>query len=143
MDVRRIALVTGGLAAAVVLFLVLRPADENDEAAAPAATTARARTVETAAPQTTTDAPEVARFTIENAGRGGELKELQVKRGEKVVLVVSSDRVDHVHVHGIDVLADVGPGKPATLTFTPTIAGRYEIELEDAGLQIAQLNVTP
>ena len=48
-----------------------------------------------------------------------------------------------MHLHGYDLMADVGPGKPATIRFTATAPGRFEIELEDRGLQIAELEVRP
>jgi len=48
-----------------------------------------------------------------------------------------------VHVHGYDLMADVAPGKPARIDFTANLTGRFEIELEDRGKQIAQLTVLP
>jgi hypothetical protein len=48
-----------------------------------------------------------------------------------------------VHLHGYDVMVDVAPGKPARLRFKATIPGRFEVELEDRGLHIAELEVRP
>jgi hypothetical protein len=148
MNARRIGLIVGGLAATVVLFFVLRPADEDGATPAPATTATLTRTVETSveppAPPPPATRPPVP--TVRIAIRGGELvgglQQITVKRGGTVRLVVTSDVSDHVHVHGIDVFQDVAPGKPARFTLKPTIAGRYEIELEDRGFLIAQLNVT-
>ena len=64
-----------------------------------------------------------------------------VDRNDRVVLVVTSDVLDHVHVHGYDLLRDVGPGKPARIAFRATIPGRFEIELEDRHVPIAELTV--
>jgi hypothetical protein len=145
MDVRRIGLVVAGVALAVVLFLVFRPADEDDEQAAQT-TTAVTLTTETAPPPPTATAPapqaQVVRIRIAGGSLEGGLRQIDVELGEELTLVVTSDVADEVHVHGVDVIADVGPGKPARLTFTPAAAGRYEVELEEAGLQIAQLNVS-
>lgn len=149
MDVRRIALVVGGLALAVVLFLVFRPdGDEDENPAAPRldVTTVVTLTTQTAPPPPAPQPPaqprtKVARITIAGGSVEGGLAQIDVERGRELTLVVTSDVADRVHVHGVDVLADVGPGKPARLTFTPAAAGRYEVELEEAGLQIAQLNV--
>jgi hypothetical protein len=48
-----------------------------------------------------------------------------------------------VHLHGYDVFADVAPGKAARLVFVASIPGRFEVELEDRGLQIADIEVRP
>ena len=65
------------------------------------------------------------------------------RAGEKVAIVVGSDVADHVHLHGYDKFADVAPGKPARLAFVASIPGRFEVELEDRGLQIADIEVRP
>jgi hypothetical protein len=79
--------------------------------------------------------------------RGGEvvggLKRATVDQGEKVAIVVSADVAEEVHLHGYDKSADVAPGKPARLVFVASIPGRFEVELEDRGLQIADLEVRP
>ena len=49
------------------------------------------------------------------------------------------DVADHVHLHGYDMLRDVAPGRPAQISFRATIPGRFEVELEDRGLQILDL----
>ena len=55
-----------------------------------------------------------------------------------------SDVADEVHVHGYDLMADVAPGQAgARSQFTANLTGRFEIELEDRGKQIAQLTVLP
>jgi hypothetical protein len=56
---------------------------------------------------------------------------------------VRADVSDHVHLHGYDVFRDVSPGGPARLRFRATIPGRFEVELEDRKLQIAQIEVRP
>ena len=60
-----------------------------------------------------------------------------------VVVTVTSDVADEVHVHGYDLMADVAPGAPATIRFMADAPGRFEIELEDTGVQIAELEVRP
>ena len=71
------------------------------------------------------------------------MKQLSVQRDRQVVLVVESELTDHVHLHGYDLMADVAPGAPATIRFKATAPGRFEIELEDRGLQIGELEVRP
>jgi heme/copper-type cytochrome/quinol oxidase subunit 2 len=66
-----------------------------------------------------------------------------VKQGRQVRFVVRADVSDHVHVHGYDLMHDVAPGKPAQIAFRATVPGQFEVELEDRGLQIAELEVRP
>ena len=151
----RIAIVVGALAAVVVLFLVFRPGD--DEEAAPAATppptttvtepstTATVETVETEPPSPPPGPPPPVQARI--VVRGGEVlggaRVIKVKQGRQVVLIVRSDVADHVHLHGYDLLADVGPGTVGRIRFKSSITGRFEIELEDRGLPVAELEVRP
>ncbi len=81
---------------------------------------------------------------VVNDGRavGGILRP-RVKKGQKLTLVVTADVADHVHLHGYDKTVDVAPGRPAKLPFTATIPGRFEVELEDSGVQIAEVEVRP
>ncbi len=64
-----------------------------------------------------------------------------VEEGSTVALIVSSDAPDHVHVHGYDILATIGPGDPVELVFTADSPGLFEVELEDAGLFLFDLQV--
>jgi hypothetical protein len=59
------------------------------------------------------------------------------------VLVVTSDVVDHVHLHGYDIMRDVGPGQPARIAFRATRVGTVEAELEERGVQIASITAKP
>jgi hypothetical protein len=46
-------------------------------------------------------------------------------------------------VHGYDLMGDVAPGKPVTIAFKATAPGRFEVELEEHSLPIAELEVSP
>jgi hypothetical protein len=81
---------------------------------------------------------------VVRAGRVvGGLKRATVEQGEKVAIVVGADVADEVHLHGYDRSVDVAPGMQARLVFVASIPGRFEVELEDRGLQIADLEVCP
>jgi hypothetical protein len=71
------------------------------------------------------------------------VRKYSVRRGRDVVLVVRSELADHVHLHGYDLMADVGPGQPARIEFTADAPGLFEIELEDRHLLLANLEVRP
>jgi hypothetical protein len=147
----KIVLGLAGAAILVGLFLSLRPDDDDgdgDQAARPPppATTTTTRTTTTTA--TTTTRPKPPRpTTIRIVVRGGRvvggLRRARLDLGEAAVLVVRADVSDHVHLHGYDIMRDVAPGRPARLRFRATIPGRFEVELEDRRLQIAQLEVRP
>jgi hypothetical protein len=66
-----------------------------------------------------------------------------VDKGDRVVLVVRSDVADEVHLHGYDLSRDVEAGGQARIPFRATIAGRFEVELEERGVPIAELTVEP
>ena len=73
----------------------------------------------------------------------GKVSKLEFKEGDTVRFRVRADIADEVHVHGYDLMKDVEPGETVTFSFPADITGIFEIELEDAGEQIAQLRVDP
>ncbi len=104
-------------------------------------------TIETTTTQTTTEStgygPRIVRIVVVNgAPKGGIVRE-SVDKGDNVVLVVESDVADEIHLHGYDVSRDVAAGGTARLAFEATLPGRFEVELEDNGVQIADLTVQP
>jgi hypothetical protein len=143
----RVVLGLAGAAILVGLFVVLRPGDDDadDEAAPPPPATTTTGTTTTRA--TTTRSKPPASNTIRIVVRGGRvvggLRRARLEQGERAVLIVRADVSDHVHLHGYDIMRDVSPGSPARLRFRATIPGRFEVELEDRKLQIAQLEVRP
>jgi hypothetical protein len=109
-------------------------------------TTSEPTTTTTTTTETTPPPPpgptEIRIVVVDGAPRGGIVRET-VEKGDRVVLVVRADVTDHIHLHGYDIMRDVAPGKPARLPFKATIPGRFEVELEDRGVQIADITVTP
>jgi hypothetical protein len=148
----KVVLGLAGAAILVALFVVLRPSDDDDEEASPpppptTATTTRTRATTTTTRATTTKprppGPTAIRIVVRGGLVVGGLRRARLERGERAVLVVRADVSDHVHLHGYDIMRDVSPGRPARLPFRATIPGRFEVELEDRKLQIAQLEVRP
>lgn len=62
--------------------------------------------------------------------------------GEKLLVRVTSDVADEVHIHGYDLTADVPAGGTVELPLTVSIAGGFEVELEQLGKPLFQLRVT-
>ena len=63
--------------------------------------------------------------------------------GDEVVIVVSADVADQVHVHGYDVTGEVRPDEPATIRFVADVPGVFEVELEGDERLLFQLEVAP
>ncbi|MEU2505589.1 hypothetical protein ABZ621_12835 [Streptomyces sp. NPDC007863] len=66
---------------------------------------------------------------------------VELRKGERITLRVTSDRADTVHVHGYDREAPLAPGTPATLTLTADRTGLFEVETHESGLVLTQLVV--
>jgi ABC-type Fe3+-hydroxamate transport system substrate-binding protein len=87
--------------------------------------------------------PKVVGIVVVNGAPKGGIVRQTVSKGDRVVLVVKSDVADEIHLHGYDKSTDVTAGGTARLPFTATIPGRFEVELESRGVQIADLTVNP
>ena len=123
--------------------------DDGESAATTAEATTTSETTTTTITTTTETTPppppgptEISIVVVDGAPKGGIVR-TEVKKNDRVVLIVRSDVADHVHLHGYDIMRDVAPGRPARLPFKATIPGRFEVELEDRGAQIADISVTP
>ena len=142
----KLLIAAGGVVAAVVLFVIFRPGDDDDSASSPPPPPPPTASVTTStATKPKPKPPQAARITI--VVRGGRpvggIKRATVTKDKQVVLTVRADVADEVHVHGYDLMKDVAPGAPAVIAFKATIPGRFEAELEERSLQIAELTVNP
>jgi hypothetical protein len=75
--------------------------------------------------------------------QAGKVAKLRFDEGETVRFRVRSDKPEHVHIHGYDIMKDVDAGKTANVAFNATITGIFEVEFEDSAEQIAELRVDP
>jgi hypothetical protein len=146
--------IAAGVAAVIVLFVVLRPGEDEEASPTPTPTVTETPTpteattaTETESPTETTSAsPTPDAVEIEVEVEDGQVQgpgDVEVARGERVRLVVEADVSDEVHVHGYDLLADVSPNEPAVIVFRANAPGVFEVELEGAGLPLLELTVTP
>jgi hypothetical protein len=116
----RIAAAVGVVVLAVVLFLVLRP---DDEPASPTGT---------------------ASFVIDvPAGGPSSIEKLSAAEGQHVVITVTSAQPGIIHVHGYNLIEEVGPDTQARFDFTADKPGVFEIEDHGIDKQIAELTVEP
>jgi hypothetical protein len=142
----RLLIVAATVVVAAVLFVLLRP-DDDDSAATPtttqpATTTEREPTVPPPRPPAPPP-PAQVRITVRDGRPVGGVRRVTVGRGRRVVLIVTADVTDHVHLHGYDVMRDVAPGRPARLAFRATIVGTVEVELEDRHIPLATVTAQP
>ena len=87
--------------------------------------------------------PTVVRVdVVDGAPKGGIVRET-VEKDARVLLVVASDVADEVHLHGYDISREVTAGGTVRMRFRATLPGRFEVELEERGVPIADLTVEP
>src|SRR4051812_3016189 len=68
---------------------------------------------------------------------------LQVNQGDEVNITITSDVAEELHLHGYDKSVELEKDKPATLSFTADISGRFVYELENSKVDIGVLEVLP
>lgn len=66
---------------------------------------------------------------------------VDLKKGETLTLVVTSDRDDEIHAHGFEVEGTLKAGVPSTITITGTQAGLYEVETHEPPLRLLMIAV--
>jgi len=133
--------------AVAILVLALAGCGGDDKADRTPATTEATTVAGTTTPEAPLNPGGGEQVTLTAAYADGKLeggvKTLKVKEGDHVVLDVTSDVEDEVHVHGGDVSREVGPDAPAHVEFNAPAPGRYAIELEEHGVQLVDLQVEP
>jgi hypothetical protein len=135
--------IAAAIAVVAVIVLVLAGGDGEETAGSGAQATATATATEAPGATATATATATAKPEPPLVTTDGEITKLRFKQGDTVEFRVRSDVADEVHVHGYDLMKDVEPGQTITFSFPADIPGIFEIELEGAGRQIAQLRVDP
>jgi FtsP/CotA-like multicopper oxidase with cupredoxin domain len=148
---QRIGLVVGALAVAIVAFVVAQPSDDDDST--PSASGTQTQTTSDGGAETETQPeqpaePPVTRISVKGGVIAGDVKSIEVAKGDTVRIVVSSDVDDEIHLHGYDIEKEAAPGKPARFKFKADVEGAFELEshvAEDAGKEplLARLLVGP
>ena len=133
------------LAAACVLAAVALAGCGSDDGESASSSDTTATTVTTTTETTTTEAgtPTIVRIIVVDGQSQGGIVRQTVNKDDQVVLVVTSDVADEIHLHGYDIARDVEAGGTVRLPFKATIPGRFEAELESRSVQIADITVEP
>ena len=72
---------------------------------------------------------------------GGVPAQVEVDRGARVRIEVTTDRRDELHVHGYEKTLPLTPDGPAALQFVADVPGVFEVETHDSRLLLFQLLV--
>lgn len=149
---QRLAMAVATVAVVVVAFFVLRSG--GDDSGGETATATVVRTVVTE----TTPEGQTTTKTVESKPkkpkpplvvvRGGEpvdgVEKLEFEKGGTIDFRVRSDTPGEIHFHGYDVHRDVPEGGGTVRFKLPAkFDGRFEVEVEDTGVQIAEVEVQP
>ncbi len=130
-------------AVALLLLVGCYAGSDPDDTARPAPTSAAPAATTAAAPPkpSPTPAGNVIEVTYSGGRVAGVEQRVPVTLGERVVLRVTSDVAEQIHVHGYDLYVDLVPGTQAELAFAADLPGSYEVELHEAGRPLFQLRV--
>jgi hypothetical protein len=143
---QRAALILGAIAVLVVAYVLIQGGsdDGKDNAATP---TTQSAPSTTSTPSSSTEEapaePAIPTVRVVDAKPQGGVKKLEFNKGDQIRFEVVSDTADEIHVHGYDLMKDVEKGGSVSFSFKGSIDGRFVVELEDHGEQIAELDVSP
>ena len=121
------------VAATAAAAMMIVPGCGDDDSAPASSTTTSSATIDT-----------TGAVTIEVGYSGGAISgggKRSAALGQTVIIKVTSDIVDEIHLHGYDEKADTGPGMVATITLVADKPGIFEVELEKKGLRLFELEV--
>jgi hypothetical protein len=146
---QRLTFLAIAVAIAVVAVIVLGSGGDEEQTASNTAATATATATaepgadETAAPEATPEATATPKpKPPPPLLRPGRVTQLRFKQGQTVVFRVRADGPEEIHVHGYDIVKQVGTD-PVRVSFPARLTGIWEIEMHGSGELIAQLRVDP
>lgn len=68
---------------------------------------------------------------------------LKVTQDDDVVIKITVDEDEELHLHGYDKSMDLEKGKQGTLSFVAKVTGRFPFELEKSKTELGALEVQP
>lgn len=90
-------------------------------------------------------APELTVRTISVKVRGGKASgdtgKVTVPLGSPVIISVSSDVADEIHVHGYERTVKVPAASTASIAFTANKPGTFDVDLDNPKVALLQLQV--
>jgi hypothetical protein len=79
--------------------------------------------------------------TVRDGQVSGDTGRVEVAPGTPIMLSVTSDVADEIHLHGYDKEVQIPAGGTGSISFTADIPGVFEVELHESGLSLFQLQV--
>jgi len=110
--------------------------------AGPTSTTAASGGATSTAPPSGSPSDGVIEVSIVGGDVQGGVRREKVALNSEVTIRVTSDVADELHVHTYDLKVDLVPGRAADLTFLARIPGVFEVELEERGKKVLELEVS-
>jgi len=95
----------------------------------------------TAASSPTSAAGRTLRVTITGRTVAPAPSQVDIKPGETLTLVVTSDHDDELHAHGFEVEKELKAGVPTTLVLKTDLPGVYEVETHHPPLRLLSVAV--
>jgi plastocyanin len=117
------------------------PAATSSSPAATATTPQSAKTPTTPPPASDTPAGRTIEVTITGKKVTPAPSTIDLKVGETLTLVVTSDHDDEIHAHGFEVEGELKAGTPSTVTITGTEPGLFEVETHEPPLRLMMIAV--
>ncbi len=68
-------------------------------------------------------------------------RRIEVAEGQSVGIIFESDTEEQIHLHGYDILSDVGPDTVAEFAFLADSPGTFEVEFEQSGRFLFEIQV--
>lgn len=118
------------------LFFLLSPKD----AAQP---TTNTTTSMTAIPSKSGSSDKLITLVIKNNNLFSGENVITLSEGDNLILTVTSDTDDALHIHGYDKEVELQKGVPIQVMLKANLTGRFPIELHTAETEIAVLEVQP
>ncbi len=140
---RKVVLALAVLGLAISVGVAACGGDDGETTTTAPTTTEAAPPTSTPEQPTTAETPFTAiRITVKGGGPVGGIQHPSLGLGDDAIIYVTSDVADEIHLHGYDLSQDVKAGGTAQIPLHATIPGRFEIELENRKVQLAELTVS-
>ena len=127
-----------GAALLGVLFVAFKPGPPPEPASAPGVAAPVAP-----APLPAPAGPKVFELVVEGGKLAAGPAVIKVTEGDEIVVRITTDKADDLHLHGYDVHAHLKPGAATELRLVANRTGRFEYELHKSHVDLGVLEVHP
>ena len=80
-------------------------------------------------------------MAIVNGSAQGGAQRVKIAKNSSVVIEVTADSSETIHIHGYDIESDVGPAQAATFSFNANVGGVFVVEIHRNNRKILELEV--